>query len=596
MRTDKVRIPLESILYLGILAVALLLRFVVLDYAPLTDAEAVNALAATSVTPSASPFWMEGQRIVPQSPAYHVLSSALFQLFGTSDAGARIIPAFAGLAFVAAAVFLRRIFQRPTALIFTVLLAISPVLVTGSRSANGDMLALLGLLTAVWLVLAIYRGDIRGDKLPLAAAAFGLALTAGKSGWHGALTLVIGAFFIWLGRASLALERRWQPSRSELLQGIFVALGTVVLFSTGFGFSWSSFAGIGEGFGVWIAGWFTRSATSALTMLAMLILYEPLITIFGVYGAFRAMRTKDAVGVMAGRWALAAVLVILLYPSRSAPDLMWIIVPLAYLASTALVDILERILIWRTSMEFLGLSVLLLVLTLFCYLQLAAYSSGTGPSYDILDPGLRIWIIGGVVILGGLSILFFGLGWGWRLVRNAVALVSSLTLLLIMISAVWHLNFTSQALQAKDLWRTQVTTQGIRLLDDTLVNLSRVKTAGEEPMVIKVLGGATPSMAWTLRGWEAAGSDEMTAGNALPILLAREQASIPAAAEDYIGQAIKISERKGWIGTLPPEPVRWWVRGEAPTIDESWALFVRRDLARLGEGQLSEFENDFEGE
>lgn len=333
-----------------------------------------------------------------------------------------------------------------------------------------------------------------------------------------------------------------------------------------------------------------------MSTLAMLLLYEPLITIFGIYGAFRAMRAGDAMGAMAGKWALAAALVVLVYPSRRAPDLMWIVVPLAYLASTVLVDVFTRLSSWRTSMEFLGLSVLLTVLVLFCYLQLAAFTSGTGPSYDILDPGLRLWIIGGVIVLGALSVLFFGFGWGWKLVRDGIALVSAVMLLLIMISAGWRLNFTSHALHAKDLWRTQVTTQGTRLLDDTLLNLSRVNVAGGDTMKIKVIGGATPSMAWILRGWEAVSSADMSEGESPPILLAREQASIPASAQDYIGQSVKVSERKGWAGTLPPEPARWWVRGEAPTIDESWALFVRRDLANLGEEQLPAFDSEFEGE
>ncbi len=596
MRTDKLRIPLESVLYLGILVIALLLRFANLGYAPLTDAEAAHTLAAASATPAASPFWLEGQRIVPQAPAYHVVTGAVFQLFGTSDVGARIVPALAGLTLIVAFTFVRRIFQRGTALFFAVLLAISPVLVTASRTANGDSIALLGLVSAAWFMLGIYRGDIRDDKLAWAAAALGIALTAGRSGWHGLLSLAIGVFFIWLGRAGLQMKLGWRLSRPQLMRGLLMVLGTVVLVSTGFGFSWTNLAGFGEGFGAWMAGWFTRGATSALTMVAMLLLYEPLITLFGVYGAFRAMRAGDAVGMMAGKWALAAALVVLLYPSRRAPDLMWIVVPLAYLASTALMEVLTRLSSWRTSIEFLGLCILLVVLVLFCYLQLAAFASGTGPSYDILDPSLRLWIIGGVIVLGALSVLFFGLGWGWKLVRDGTALVSAVTLILIMISAAWRLNFTSHALHAKDLWRIQVTTQGTRLLDDTLVNLSRVKMAGEDTMRVKVIGGATPSMAWVLRGWEAAGSDEMSGGDALPILLTREQASIPASAQDYIGQAVKVSERKGWVGILPPEPVRWWMRGEAPTFDESWALFVRRDIASLGEDQLSSFDSEFEGE
>jgi hypothetical protein len=37
---------------------------------------------------------------------------------------------------------------------------------------------------------------------------------------------------------------------------------------------------------------------------------------------------------------------------------------------------------------------------------------------------------------------------------------------------------------------------------------------------------------------------------------------------------------------MPPEPIKWWVTREAPTIGEFWRLLVRVDLANLGEELL----------
>jgi hypothetical protein len=59
---------------------------------------------------------------------------------------------------------------------------------------------------------------------------------------------------------------------------------------------------------------------------------------------------------------------------------------------------------------------------------------------------------------------------------------------------------------------------------------------------------------------------------------------------DYMGQGMALKERRGWDGSLPPNLLRWFVLRSAPTELERWVLWVRMDIATLGDVGLTDFE------
>ncbi|MCK4693300.1 MAG: hypothetical protein KAT23_06695, partial [Anaerolineales bacterium] len=80
-----------------------------------------------------------------------------------------------------------------------------------------------------------------------------------------------------------------------------------------------------------------------------------------------------------------------------------------------------------------------------------------------------------------------------------------------------------------------------------------------------------------------AGSVGEQAADPAPAFVTREGEEMPALSAEYTGQGLKIGERWGWDGVLPPDILTWWVLRQASTQPERWILFVRLDIASLGE-------------
>ncbi|MEK7278769.1 MAG: glycosyltransferase family 39 protein, partial [Chloroflexota bacterium] len=135
-------VSVEMGLYVLIGAVAVALRLFHLGSAPLSSAEAREALAVWRFVMG------QGASIQPVSPAWFTLTSTVFTLFGASEFWARLWPAVAGTALAFFPLTFRRELGRAATLIACALLAISPVMMAASRAADGTMVAAAGL----WLI------------------------------------------------------------------------------------------------------------------------------------------------------------------------------------------------------------------------------------------------------------------------------------------------------------------------------------------------------------------------------------------------------------------------------------------------------------
>jgi hypothetical protein len=62
----------------------------------------------------------------------------------------------------------------------------------------------------------------------------------------------------------------------------------------------------------------------------------------------------------------------------------------------------------------------------------------------------------------------------------------------------------------------------------------------------------------------------------------------PRLSADYLGQTVVIGETWNFRGPLPPGVLRWWWRRQMPALEDPWILFVRADVATLGEAGASE--------
>src|SRR5512146_1342808 len=174
------RFRYEPLLYALAFLLALAVRLVKLDAAPLSDAEARWALQALGVAQGTRP-------LLGSQPAYILLTSVLFYLLGAgTNFLARLVPALAGSALVLApALFAHRLKPR-VSVILAFLLALEPGLVGLSRQAGSGILAVAAVLLA-W--------GFWENRKPVWAGIFaGLALLSGSFLWPG----LIGLGVTWL--------------------------------------------------------------------------------------------------------------------------------------------------------------------------------------------------------------------------------------------------------------------------------------------------------------------------------------------------------------------------------------------------------------
>ncbi len=566
MTAGEVRLRVEALAVMALLALGVWARLDGLGWPPLTEQEAVRALSALQATDAPSPFW--AQDATPDNPAYSTTTALLFQTLGAGEATARAVSALMGAALLLAPLALRRRLGAARTILIIAGLTLSPVLITLSRTAGGGAAAVMALGGALALMWG--AAESRGRRLGVAAL-LGVALAAGPASLQGLMALLIG----W------GIYRAWSWRRDDDHAPLFAnfprrgdwwPLPLVALaLATGFGFVPDGLAGIFEGLGSWLQGWRGGAGIPALSFAAALGAYEPVLLALGLAGAWRALRHDGQGSRFAISWAVGATVAGLIYPGRAASDVAWLVLPLALLASQALCDFLggfemrgdER---WA----WLGMVVGLLVLMAFAYLQLAAYAMGLGPNVAPLAADYRLAYMVAALGLGTLVVVLFALGWGWRTAWQAVATAGLSVLLLLNVFAAWHLNAGRGAARAREFWRPQATTVNVNLMLDTLRAIGRANYRQAEALPIAVQTHAPAWLAWSVREFKAG---EVPA--AVPTaVLTRDGEDLGPAAVNYVGQKIALEERWDWQGALPPSLLAWLLRREAPVVTDTWLVLV----------------------
>ncbi len=551
-------LSLEVLLYGLVVLLAVWLRFAQLDLYPLTDREAEHALAATTSAESRS-----------ESSAHQALTSLAFTFRGESDSAARWAPALAGVLLVLTPVLLRNQIGRGPAFLSTLLLAISPVLWTASRTADGTTLAVLGITAAFFLLVS--------GRIEWSGAFLGLALVSGPATLTGLTSLLAGA------GVYAILRRRRSNAGSDLAFPIpkslawrrgIIAGGLVALFvATGAGFFPDSLQGFFEGLGSWVSGWFQGSGIAAVTLLVMLLAYEPLVMVTGGIGTVGRLRKGNALEAFFASWAVGSVLVLILYRGRQPADVIWTVIPLTLLAALVIGALLEKIAQPENVWLAWGFTGAIVALTAFAYLQLRAGVGGPDSLQTFL--GLSTHFAAAVMGIGlaVLALILLAVGWSREVAIPIVGGAAILVLLGAGISAGAALNFGDPT--ARELYRPQASTHGLNALRESLRTLSRAETGQPDALPIEISDRPSPALAWATRDYP------MYEGSGSPaIILVREGAPLPG---EYLGQSVTIGEGWGWIGGLPPNLMDWLVIRDMPTVPDRWVLLVRKDVAGFEE-------------
>lgn len=528
-------ITLEQAAYVVIGVLAAALRLFELGTRPLTENEAVQALAAfrfTHGTDSVAP--------VGTLPALFTGNVAGFTLLGASDAGARWLTAVAGLVLVLLPFGLRHRLGRGGALAASLLLALSPSAVFFSRNLDGAILvAACGLALVVGLVNYLDRR--RPLSLYLAAVALGLGLCAGAAIYTLLLILVVYAALLsalhWLQtrRAEITGALTWESGWSSLadavsalradkslLSGLSLTLtATFTLMATAFVLYPAGLGLAADLVAEWARGFLPVPQGAPVAYpLVLLLRYESLILVMGLVEVVWVMarRGRGRDWAKAGLppassfshtslllvWTLVGLFVILAEGHRPVGSVLLVVVPLALLAGQGMERAwrwLAGQTVWRQSAAFAGLA---LSFGVFAYLQLAAYALTDNQS-TVTAAGITLYASTTYLLLAVVAIgLLAGLGvaaWAWRGMAPVAGggwLVLVMALGMVGFRAMWAASF-ARATDPRELIVGQATPSDVRAFVRAVEELSLAEAGDTHTLPVTIDADTGPVVAWYLR-------------------------------------------------------------------------------------------------
>jgi hypothetical protein len=577
--SDGPRISLYLLLSVLVMAVAAALRLIALDWPPLTQLEARQALVAYFSLHAEA--WRALDSLVAANPLYLWLTETLFTLAGNSDGAARLASALAGVALCAIPLLAWPKLGKAFSLCLAFLLALSPLMTTIARTAGGGSLAAASWLAAGVLLVGLGGGEHAWRRYG-AAAAIGLAVAAGLHFWQGLLAVALGLVLILLtARRQLALldplfDEFGKFGRGELAVGALA----VMAGATALGFHPSGLEELFDGLGVWIAGWRNPSGVAGANLLVGLSVYEPMLLVFAGFGLVVGMHRQSRSMFIALALAGGAALAVLIYPGRTAADLIWLVFPLAYLAADGLKSAIEMLLEPESALRDLGLTLAGAGLIGFVYLETAAYTLGAAPDTGILPPSVSLML----GVIGSLALVLFLIGiagvvWGGLQSRKLIVQLGLILLLAFDLGGIFSLNFGRRAYSAATLWSAETARPEMKQLRDTLAFTAGQFGGRPAFLPVALRGIEDPAVVWAIRDFGVPPAGPSQAGSSSPVILMPGDTPPEDLTAGYSGQQLLLTEQRGWPGILPPDFFLWLVRRDAPALPQPWMVLVRSDIA-----------------
>jgi hypothetical protein len=556
------RITIEQALFILILLVGLGVRILRIGNTPLSDLEAEQALQAYQLSNGNDGGFSHG-------PAYPFLTAVTFFLFADNNAYARIWPILAGCCLVIFPYLIRSLVGRKAALIMAIGIALDPSLVAYSRIAGSEMLA-IGF-GAMAFGLAYNRKSI------LAGIFGGLMLMSGPSALQG----LLGFGLAWLigdilSRgdilAPLPREAPTGDKKIEIKSGL-IAAGAVILVVGTLFFLYPQGLGALTGFlPTYLAGWVTTSGISASRLFALLVVYNPIVLIFGLLAIVQGWRRRETVSQWLSLWAGTMLVLVFIYPGRDPISLSWLLVPLWALAG---IEISKYFRLQGAELiPAMGQAVLILILMALSWLNLAGLGMSAG---DLQSNQLRWAVVGGTVVLAGITTLLIGLGWSTTTAKQGLVWGLLLGFGLYSISSTWALS-QLRPNGEQELFAPVPVAKNSGDLQVTLGDLSEWRTGMRDTLDVVLINSA-PSLRWEMSNWsEARFLTSIPAGELPSVIITSQDQPEPNLALGYRGQDFAWWSYPNWEGALPENWPGWLVFRNAPQIDTNIILWARTDL------------------
>lgn len=586
-RLVPLTVPLEVFAYAVIFAIALGLRALQLDAAPLNEIEARQALAALRLVTSGG---ADPAAIV--SPLVFAGQVIAFALAGATNAAARFLPLLGGVLLVCAPLAFRRHLGRLPVLIACAALALSPAAVAASRHASGAGLSMLALVLAL---LAFDRWlDRRSPHWAVAGgAALGVALLADSGALVAVITLAAGFLFAVLTDEEdlltldvlrpLVASVPWLRAAAAL--AITIALGATLfaVFPGGLGAAGDQLVRFLQGF--------MRPAAETTYLGIVLLLAEPGLLLFGLIGAWLAAQSEQPWQRFVAGWAIAALIASLLYRGAAPEHAMWSAVPLAVLAALAVDRLLALrhdgppLAPWAAATGLLALTGMTIasVTQLLKSPTILTVPPGVAPDQALLtfavEAGLTIlW-----GILFGLLWLTLASVWGTRLAWRGYGLGALIAFTLIAAGQSASLAF-ARATSPYDPLNAAPAAPALDMLVETAREIGDFAGAHPYDVDIEVQADSGTAVIWALRGFHnVTVVDHVDPQVQSTLVVTPAGSDSPALGSSYVGQDFVTTRTWTPRGLALEDVIRWVIyrRAPTPTADTRAILWVREDVFRL---------------
>jgi hypothetical protein len=620
---------LEGGLYLLIGLLAVGLRFLSLGNLPLSEPEAREALAAwrfVSMSPIAA--------VAPMSPLLNTLMSFTFWLLGANEFWARLWPMLAGIALTFTPLLFRRELGRGAALVASLLLAISPVMLAASRTVDGTTLATLCIVLIMY-GLKQFTQDANRTSLIVAGIAVGLGLASGPRFISGVVALALVGIVIVFVRPQVAgrLREGW---------GAVAAQGWVPLVAAGIAFVFGASAGLFNPIGLsaagaaipnWLAGWANAAQPSSLWLVLQILGgYEPLLVVMGIGGLYVAffsglwhafasrlqvifgMRDPEMevsnggaafevtwreTATVLGLFVVGALLFGLLYLGRQASDAAWVVIPLTMLAGKVIVETFAGDWFEGEVETVIAQAAVLIVMLVFTYFQLNAFGRGLAllpACSDFLlrffapencGVSIRLVLAGTVIALGTFVTIMFALGWS-RLsaIRGAALALGIAALIGTLATGVGRMVLNAN--DPNNAWSPVATNNNIQMLIQTVTDISNRTVGNDTDLQVAVVSNLNEDDQNGLVGWELRNFPNVQfvntadAASGVPVVIATSGFADPILATEYLGERYQIQSRQVVMEPSFQAAIGWWLNRQWSTeAARSVDLWVRGDVHSL---------------
>ena len=566
----------ETALYCLAFLLALGIRLYQLGAAPLSEVEAGWALQALGLAHG-------GVVTLGPQPAYILLTSRLFYIFGDINFLARFISAITGSLIIWLPYYFRgwmgaSRWLHLSGVVMAFGLAIDPGLVSLSRQAGNLMPAMAFTLLAL---ACLYN-----RRMIWVGIFAGLALLSGPAFLQGMLILGVSWGLYRLVVRKLVVSQpdegvAEQPVGSIPASSIRVGVSSFLL--TIF-FAGSLFLRVPQGLGAladtipaYLNTWLTSSGIPILRLPASLLVYQLIVLIFGIIGAFRAwlghwddQHPRQAL-VGLSIWAGVAFLLPWLYAGRQVGDLAWAIIPLWALAA---VEISRSLLGEEDNITRLiaaGLGLLLCVFAVIGWINLLSIGRY---QEDVVIYGV---IIIGAFVLGFIAVLLVMAGWSQKAAKLGVVWSLCILLGLFLFSNTWGMSIVRQN-GVQEMWNVSPTPGQADQLMSTLSDLSSWNTGMRDQLEVVVLVDS-PALKWALRNFPNAHFETtLSFTESPPVVITLKGDEEPKLAEKYRGQDFVWRLYPGWQGAFPPNFINWLAFRQAPLTQDEIILWARTDV------------------